>query len=341
MCARIAIVYNKPEPSRYDTLGEEKAVVGILDAVKAVRTSLLEIGYDVIMVPLVPPLEQAKRTLQSLQVDLVFNLFEGFCGYPETEALVPEFLSEVAIPYTGCPATALRLALDKAKTKVVLKAAGIQTPDFQLMNPETLHMFQLQYPCIVKPRSEDGSHGLSSESIVDDFAALEKQVRFVTNSYNGGALVEEFIDGREFNATVLGNSECAVLPVSEIVYSLPPGMPRIVTFAAKWEPDSLYFQSTRVVCPADISAEERENIAQTVVAAFRLIGCQGYARADMRMNREGRLNVIEVNPNPDISPGNGAARQAEASGMTYTQFVEKILQLALEGKQQCLSTSVP
>jgi D-alanine-D-alanine ligase len=118
-------------------------------------------------------------------------------------------------------------------------------------------------------------------------------------------------------------------------------MPRIVTFAAKWEPDSLYFQSTRVVCPADISAEERENIAQTVVAAFRLIGCQGYARADMRMNREGRLNVIEVNPNPDISPGNGAARQAEASGMTYTQFVEKILQLALEGKQQCLSTSVP
>jgi len=341
MCACVAIVYNKPVPSRYDTLGEEKAVIGVLDAVKAVHTSLLELGYDVTLVPLVPPLEQVKRTLQSLKVDLVFNLFEGLCGYPETEALVPEFLSEMAIPYTGCPGTAIRLALDKAETKLSLKAAGIQTPDFQLLNPETLSTFQLNYPCIVKPRNEGGSHGLSSESMVSDFAALEKRVRFVTNSYSGGALVEEFIDGREFNAAVLGNSECAVLPVSEIIYSLPPEMPRIVTFAAKWEPDSLYFQSTKVACPADVSAEERENIAQTVVMAFRLIGCRGYARVDMRMNQEGRLNVIEVNTNPDISPGNGAARQAEASGMTYTQFIEKILQLALEKTPQWLSTSVP
>jgi len=280
----------------------------------------------------VPPLARARRKLSSLHTDLAFNLFEGFCGYPESEALVPEILLQTGIPYTGCNSSMLRLALDKAKVKVILKAAGLQTPGFQLLNPQILHMFQLGYPCIVKPRCEDASHGLSLESVVNSFAALERQVRKVSNSYGGGALVEEFIDGREFNVTVLGDAECAVLPMSEIAYSLPSGMPRILTFASKWEPESLYFQGTNVVCPADIEAGEQKRITETARAAFKLLGGEGYARVDMRMDQEGQLNVIEVNPNPDISPGSGAVRQAEAAGMTYTQFIEKIVRLALDGK---------
>lgn len=336
----VAIVYNEPCPSRYDAVGEEKAVLAVLEAEEAVHQALLEIGCHVVRVPLVPPLELAERKLRALHTDLVFNLFEGFCGYPETEAVVPEILSEMGIPCTGCPGSGLRLALDKAKAKVILRAAEIRTPDFQLLNPETLHMFQLGYPCIVKPRCEDASHGLSPDSIVNDFAALEKQVRLVSNTYGGSALVEEFIDGREFDAAVLGSSECTVLPVSEIVYSLPPGMPRIVTFSAKWEPDSLYFQGTKSICPAEICVEEQERIIRTAVAAFRVLGCEGYARVGMRMDQEGQLNVIEVNPNPDVSPDSGVVRQAEATGMTYAQLIEKILQLALERKRQWLSTSV-
>jgi len=107
-------------------------------------------------------------------------------------------------------------------------------------------------------------------------------------------------------------------------------MPKILTFDAKWQPGSLYFQSTKVVCPAEIETVEREHIAQTTLTVFRLLGCRGYARVDMRQDEEGQLNVMEVNPNPEISPGSGAARQAEASGMTYSQFIEKIVQLALE-----------
>jgi len=329
---RIAIVYNEPYPSRYGGLGEEKAVLGVLDAVEAVHRALLQLDFDVIRVALVPPLARARRKLRSLHIDLVFNLFEGFCGYPETEALVPEILSQTGIPCTGCTSSMLKLALDKAKVKVILKTAGIQTPDFQLLNPQILHMFQLGYPCIVKPRCEDASHGLSSESVVNDFAALERQVRKVSNSYGGGALVEEFIDGREFNATVLGDAECTVLPMSEIAYSLPSGVPRILTFAAKWEPDSLYFQGTNTVCPVDLEAEERKCITETARAAFKLLGGKGYARVDMRVDQEGQLSVIEVNPNPDISPGSGATLQAEAAGITYTQFIKEIVGLALDEK---------
>ena len=330
MHKRVAIVYNEPYPSRYDAAGEEKAVLGVLDAVTAVHQALLELDYDVTRLTLVPPIKSSRKRIRALDADVAFNLFEGFCGHPETEAMVPEALSELGIPCTGCPGTVLRLALDKAKVKVLLKAAGIPTPDFQLLNPQIMHMFQLGYPCIVKPCSEDASHGLSEASVVTNSASLEKQVQLISESYGGGAIVEEFIDGREFNATVLGNSRCTMLPVSEIVYSLPSEKPRILTFAAKWEPDSLYFQGTRAVCPAEISAEERELISKTALAAFHLLGCQGYARVDMRMGKKGRLNIIEVNPNPDISPGAGAARQAEVAGMNYTQFIEKIVQLALE-----------
>jgi D-alanine-D-alanine ligase len=332
MRMRIALVYNEPQKSRYDAVDEYNAVLAVLEAVDAVHQALLELDFDVTAVPLVPPLEQAERELRNLDTDLVFNLFEGFCDCPETEAVIPEILSETGVPFTGSPGPALRLALDKAKTKLILTAAGIKTPDFQLLNPKTLHVFRLDYPCIVKPRCDDASSGLTAESVVCDLSALERQVSRICHSSDGDALVSKFLPGREFNATVMGNSELTVLPVSEIVYSLPPGMPEILTFDAKWEDDSPYFEGTKPVCPAEIEAEEQQRIAETITTVYSLLGCRGYARVDMRLDDEGQLNVIEVNPNPDISPGTGAARQAEAAGMTYTQFIGKIVQLALDGK---------
>jgi D-alanine-D-alanine ligase len=328
----LAIIYNEPRASRYDATGEVKAVLGVLNAVAAVQKALLELGHGVTLVPLTLPMKQARKKLNSLNTDLVFNLFEGFTGYPETEALVPEALSKLGIPFTGCPGTAIRLALDKSKTKTILKAAGIPTPDFQLLDPRTVHTFRLRYPCIVKPPNEDASHGLTKENVVSDSISLEKQVSDISRSYGGSALAEEFIDGREFNATVLGNNQGTVLPVSEIVYSLPPEIPRILTFAAKWENDSLYSQGIRVVCPAEIEIRERAHISEIALAAFNLLGCRGYARADMRMDNKGQINIIEVNPNPDISPDTGIVTQAEAAGMTYTRLIENIVKLALESK---------
>jgi D-alanine-D-alanine ligase len=332
MRMRIALVYNEPQKPDYGPVDEYNAVEAVLEAVDAVHEALLKLDFDVTVVSLVPPLEQAAEELRDLDTDLVFNLFEGFSDSPETEAIVPEILSAMGIPFTGCPGSVLRLALDKADTKLILKAARIKTPAFQLLSTETISTFQLDYPCIVKPCRGDASNGLSAESVVHDFSALGKQVSRICQSFGGDALVAKFLPGREFNATVMGNSELTVLPVSEIVYSLPPGMPEILTFDAKWEDDSLYFEGTKPVCPAEIEAEEHQRIAETITTAYRLLGCQGYARVDMRLDDEGELNVIEVNPNPDISPGTGAARQAVAAGMTYTQFIERIVQLAFDRK---------
>lgn len=328
MQKRVAIVYNEPEPSKYDTAHEEKAVLGVLEAVTAVQNTLNELGHETSLLSLVPPFDEAKKKLAALKVDVVFNLFEGFCGLPETEALVPEALSELGIPYTGCHPGVLRLALDKVGIKAALMKNRIATPDYQILDTGSLHNFRLKFPCIVKPRAEDASHGISVNSLVKDYAELKKQVAEVCEMYKS-ALVEHFVGGREFSATVMGNSRCVVLPISEIEYELPPEMPRILTFAAKWKTRSKYYRGTKAVCPAKINETERKRITGTALAAFRLVVKRGYARVDMRMDENGKLNVIEINPNPDISPDAGAARQAAAAGMSYTKFIEKILKLAI------------
>ena len=328
MCQRIAIIYNAPNPDLYSTTVEKKASLAIMGGVEAVHQTLLDSGYSVVLLPLLPPLDSAKESLKCLEADLIFNLFEGFDGCPETEAAVANFLSELGLTYTGCSGNALSLGLDKVKTKAHLEATGIDTPRYQLLGPETISLFQLNYPCIVKPYGEDGSNGISEESVVHDFSSLERQVTTVSNCFGKRALVEEFIDGREFNITVLGTNEPKALPASEIVYSLPPETPRILSFAAKWDPQSIYFERTKAVCPAEIDLELRERITQTALLAFRLLGSRGYVRVDFRLDTEGQLKVIEINPNPDISPDAGAALQAQAAGMTYNQFIEQIVHLA-------------
>lgn len=332
MCPKkAAVIYNQPAAGRYSRLGEDKAELGVMDAVKAVHKALGELGYEVEKVPLFPPLERVREVISNLKADVIFNLFEGFMDSPETEPAVAEMLVRQNIPHTGCPPAILSLALDKARTKAVLEANGIQTPRYQVLTPDTLSVFNLGVPCIVKPVGEDASHGVSEKSVVNDATALARQVKLISEEYGGRALVEEFVDGREFNITVLGTKDMDVLPISEIVFLLPPGLPRILTFGAKWEPKSPYFDATKAVCPANIGAPLRDEIGRIARQTFGLLGGSGYARIDFRVNDRGP-QVIEVNPNPDISPGTGAARQAKASGLTYSQFIDKLIALAIPGE---------
>jgi D-alanine-D-alanine ligase len=330
MSTRIAIVYNKPDTVLYQERGEAIAVLGVLDCVDAVEKALKELGYDVVLLPLSPPVTEIKDKLLSVKTDIIFNLFEGFEDSPETEALVPEAAEKLGIPYTGCPSSTLRLALDKGRAKAMMKAAGIRTADFQVLNPSNIGEFHLKYPCIVKPRGEDASHGLSENSVVHDAVGLARQVELMCSVYKNDALVEEFIGGREFNATGMGNSIPIVLPASEIEYHLPDNLPRLLTFSAKWEEETVYFKGTKPVCPAPLTPTQRRQVIQTVVRTYRLFGCRGYARVDMRMDANGYFNVIELNPNPDITPGNGTARHAEATGWMYNDMIARIVQLAIE-----------
>ncbi|MFC1947404.1 ATP-grasp domain-containing protein [Chloroflexota bacterium] len=327
----ITVIYNEPVSSYYSGTGEESAVQGVVTEAAAVKKALLESGYHIACVPLSFPLEKARGILYTLKTDVVFNLFEGFPGYPDTEADICQVLTDLDISYTGCPPQALRLALNKAETKSLLKNGGVATPDFQLLTPATLSDFYLKFPCIIKPNSEDASHGITEDSVVHTFQEMETQIKKVSTQYRTGeALVEEYIDGREFNVTVTGNRMKKVLAISEIEFSLPPELPSIITYAGKWEVESQYYKGTKPVCPAQITEKEKQKIIETTEKACTITRCRGYARVDMRMDKQGSIYVLEVNPNPDISPDSGAALQAKTIGMTYNEFIRSLVLLALE-----------
>ena len=328
---RVGLVYNRHLPSLYDAMGESAAESGVMEAVRAVRRALRALGHDFTEVPLSPPLERVGETLAGIQADVIFNLFEGFAGLPMTEAAVADILEDLKLPFTGSPAAALALTLDKPAAIQALRARGVRTPNYQLLDMDNLDSFNLGFPCIVKPRADDASHSLSERSVVFDRDALSHEVRTMVERYDGApALVEAFLGGREFNATVWGVKNPQVLPLSEIMYSLPDGLPKILTFAAKWEPHSMYFKHTAVKCPAEVTKELGAEIREAAMAAFLAAGCRGYGRVDMRLDRDGHPVVMEINANPDIAPGTGVARQAKAAGYSYKGMVEAIINFGLE-----------
>jgi D-alanine-D-alanine ligase len=328
MSLRVGLIYNEPVIDRYTELGEADAITDVLEEVNAVEKALAELGHEVVKQGLLPPFEQARQQAQEMAVDTYFNLFEGFAGRPETEAMMAAALAVTGRPYSGSDPSTLTLALDKVRMKELLLSAGILTPRHQVLTPGTVFDFNLTYPAIVKPVAEDASHGITEDSVVKEGAALRRQVEKVCTHYGGRALVEEFIDGRELSTTIMGNYRPRVLSISEIVFSLPEGLPRLLTFGAKWTLGDIYFLHTDPVCPAQVEPPLWEHVAATSLKAYRLAGCRGYARVDMRVDEQGRAWVLEVNPNPDISITAGAARQAAAIGLTYPQFIDKILALA-------------
>lgn len=330
MSGTIGVIYNDPIPGRLHSLGEAGAVLGVLDAVATVSKALKKLGYEVLAIPLKPPLSHAATDPAPVKADIIFNLFEGFDGEAESEAALAEILEQMGACFTGSPSRALRLSQNKAAEKQLLRSYGIPVPEWQVLSPENLSDFKLNFPCIIKPLGEHASHGISAESVVADFDVLSKRINFIFRAYQCPSLVEEFLSGREFCALVVGNGHPRVFPIEEIVYTLPSEKPRILTYAAKWIPEDEYFTGTKTKCPANISPELRQQIESLALASFTVVGCRGYARVDMRQSEAGELMVLEVNPNPDISSAGGARLQAKVGGMDYVTFISEIVSLAQE-----------
>jgi D-alanine-D-alanine ligase len=330
MQLKVTIIYNAPQSGRYLTLGESVAEAGVLDEVKAVNNALLELRHGVTLLPLNPPIASAIDRLQTIDADVIFNLFEGFDDAPDSEAAMAFALEKRGAPFTGNPGRAIALAQDKISIAAFLEKNDIPTPHYQVLAPADVAKFKLVFPCIIKPVNEHASHGLSAESVVKNSETLAQQVARISARYGGQALVEEYIDGREFNATVMGNKELCVFPISEIIFNLPPEVPHILTFDAKWQEDTVYFKGTKPFCPAELSEAEADQVRETAKKIFRLAGCRGYARVDIRQGKDMIFRVIDINPNPDIGPEAGVDNQRRYTGMTYPEFIEKVVALALE-----------
>jgi D-alanine-D-alanine ligase len=278
--------------------------------------------------------EESYPKLKEEKPDVVFNLGDdGFRGDPRLEPHVAAILDILNIPYTGNNYFSLALCQNKARAKEILAYHGILTPKFQVFSSTSRKINpELKFPLIVKPVREDGSIGIKERSVVSSEEQLKEQVEHILAVYKQEALVEEFIDGREFNVAVIGNKRLVVLPVAEIDFTeMPKNAPKIVSYRAKWVKQSLVFKKTPVTCPAAIDENLAGAIAETAKKCYKIFGCSGYGRVDFRYDeKENKLYVLEVNPNPDISEEAGISKAARAAGISYRDLILRIIDYAVK-----------
>lgn len=270
--------------------------------------------------------------LRRMQPDLVINLCESLAADSRGEMVIPCLLDMLGIPYTGSPALSLGLALHKPKAKELLRARGVSTPPFAVVERlEDAWTVDLPYPLIVKPAREDASVGVDFDSVVHDRASLARIAEEVLRTFEQPALVEQFIPGREIYVPLLGNAPRRALPLTEIHFGKTfENRPNIVSYKAKWEADSPECRdSPSGLCVLGDEALEAR-LVRTAMDAFTALDCLDYGRVDLRVSPEGVPYVIDINPNCDLHPSAGFAKAAAAAGMDYPTLAARLVEIALE-----------
>jgi len=276
---------------------------------------------------------QSLHGLNKCGADLVFNLTESYAGDDTKEMNVAAYMDLIGLPYTGGGPHAHFLAQDKATAKKMFAFHGIRTPYFATAYRGNIdHAHDVKFPLIVKPQLEDGSIGIDAEAVVSSVKELMERVEYVQNEFDSPALIEEYIEGREIYAAILGSYErTEVLPLVELDLSqLPKGTPRIASRDVKFETESKAYKVTKSAIAENLDEETTKKLSDTAVAAYRAVKLRDYGRIDMRLTPDGEVYVIEANPNPWLSSKHEFAMAAKKSGRSYTELIKSILELALE-----------
>jgi len=262
--------------------------------------------------------------------DLVFNLTESYAGDDTMDKNIASYLELLQVPYTGSGPQALYLAQDKSIAKKIFDFHRIKTPDFAVSyKGRTDHSHDIEFPLIVKPVSEDGSIGIDAGALVDSVKELMERIHYIHEEFDSPALIEEYIDGREIYASILGNENPEVLPLVELDLSkLPKGTPRIAGQDVKFDHETEAYKVTKSAPAEDLDEDTTKKLQDTGLAAYRALGLRDYGRIDMRVNKKGQVYVIEANPNPWLSSVAEFTMAAKKAGYSYTDMIEKMVSLA-------------
>ncbi|MCI0639852.1 MAG: ATP-grasp domain-containing protein [Gemmataceae bacterium] len=242
--------------------------------------------------------------LDARRPDVIFNLCEAPLGRPGLESHVAALFEWLGLPFTGAGSETLALCRRKDRTNAILAAAGVPVPRNGV------------FPCIVKPADEDGSVGIDAYSICADAHALTSALARLA----GPVLVEEFLPGKEFVVSLWGRTDATHVSIGEA--SFEKGM-LLFTYASKWDSESPDFSNSRLHYHTPIESALRATLTATARAAWRVVGARGYLRVDLRLDDAGVPRVLDVNPNPEISPGMGMHRAVTEAGWTWERFTRQ------------------
>ena len=292
--------------------------------------TLRYMGHDVLPLGVVDDLGKIRDAIQDFRPHVCFNLLEEFHGVGTYDQHVVSYLELLRQPYTGCNPRGLMLSHDKSLAKKILTYHRISTPRFAVVNrgKRVRRLERLEFPLLVKSVIEDASLGISEASLVHDEEALERQVEYLHQEEKSDALIEEYIEGREFYVGVLGNRRLTVLPVWELQFSKAPDVPKIATAKVKWDAETQERLGVETD-EAKLTPELRERIVTLCKRVYKALDLSGYARIDLRCNAQGKVYVLEANPNPNLSFGEDFAESAERAGIEYEELMKRIINLGL------------
>ncbi|HKD10976.1 MAG TPA: D-alanine--D-alanine ligase [Thermoanaerobaculia bacterium] len=291
--------------------------------------ALAKLGYD----PAYHVLDGRPQSLAAvprLEADLLLNLTESYAGDDTKDMNIAAYLDLSGVSYTGAGPHALYLAQDKALAKKIFAFHAIRTPYFATSYRGKLdHSHDISFPLIVKPTSEDGSIGIDASSVVGSVKELMEKIHYIHEEFDSPALIEEYIEGREMYAAILGNESPEALPLVELDLSkLPEGTPRIAGKEVKWEKETEAYKVTKSAPAEDLDEETTKRLADTAIAAYQALKLRDYGRIDMRLTEKGDVYVIEANPNPWLSSSAEFVMAARKAGRSYSQLVGEIVELA-------------
>lgn len=282
-------------------------------------------------VTLIEANEEAYNKFREIKPDIVFNIAEGANGVSR-EAQIPAMLDMLNIPYTGSDALTLAICLDKARTKEILSYYKIPTAQFFVADrPEDAYNKNLSFPLIVKPVSEGSGKGIFASSFVNSVEELTREIVRITTEYNQSALIEEFLSGREFTVAILGNNgEARVLPLIEMRYDkYPAGVVPLYSYEAKWILDTKENVFDVFDCPANVDKQLEEKIKKVSIDTYKVLKCRDWSRIDLRLDKNGEPNIIEINPLPGIIPdpneNSSFPKAARAAGIEYNDMINLVL----------------
>lgn len=333
---RVVILFNLDARLESGEYGEALAELSLKEEIEVIEQALRNLGHDVRVIPIqdATPIVSVFNLIYGMRPDVIFNLVEAVRGNASLEMTIPCLLDLMQIPYTGSGPLALGLCQDKARTKDILIANGVRTPSYYVTSDPFLTHVWNRWPSIIKPTHEDGSLGITKDSVVYCTEDLNKAIHNIKMKYRQPALIEEFIEGREFGVGIIDFNDGPVsFPVSEIIFDgYPSGIPKIVSYDSKWRNETIEYQESKPRCPADIPPDLATRLQHTAIGVFRLFGLKGYARIDVRVDADGMIYVLDVNGNADCAPGSGIHTMLTAAGMSYEEFVKNLIEGALRGK---------
>jgi D-alanine-D-alanine ligase len=298
-----------------------------LEPVGVLGRAMSAVGHSVEAVALEDERIEEALAPFSPESHIIFNWCESVPGVDHSEALVARALENLGFTFTGAASEALELTSDKRKVKEALDKAGIPTPTWRLCESPDASGWT-RFPAIVKPVNEHSSEGITSEAVVMDRPELEARIAYILEDYRQPALVEDFIDGREFHVSLWGNGRVEMLPPAEMDFSgFPAVRDRLCTFDSKFVPGSRHYEGIQTLLPAPLSADELAEMEAVCRKTYQVIGCRDYGRLDLRV-RDGVYYILDANPNADISCDASLACAAEVAGFSYGDVGSRILRLA-------------